>query len=63
LISFQIEDIETNSISTSHPPPESFMYVLRAKETIRQYPKRLKIFFDCGLDFKLSLEEQSIFFL
>jgi hypothetical protein len=33
------------------------MYALRAKETIRQYPKRLKIFFDCGMKSKLSLEE------
>lgn len=62
MTSFQIEDIETSSISTSHPPPESFMYVLRAKETIRQYPKRLKIFFDCRFVFKLSLEEQSNIF-
>ncbi|HSF50857.1 MAG TPA: hypothetical protein VLA74_08870 [Nitrososphaeraceae archaeon] len=35
------------------------MYALRAKETIRQYPKRLKIFFDCGMGSKLSLEEQA----
>ena len=62
MTSFQIEDIETNSISTSHTPLESFMYALRAKETIRQYPKRLKIFFDCGLDSKLSLEEQANIF-
>jgi hypothetical protein len=57
LTSFQIEDIETNAISNAHIPLESFMYALRAKETIRQYPKRLKIFFDCGMKSKLSLEE------
>lgn len=62
MTSFQIEDIETNSISTSHTPLESFMYALRAKETIRQYPKRLKLFFDCRLDSKLSLDEQTNIF-
>jgi hypothetical protein len=38
------------------------MYALRTNETIRQYPKRLKIFFDCGLDSSLNLEEQAILF-
>ena len=38
------------------------MFTLRAKETIRQYPKRLKIFFDSGLDSSLSLKEQSLIF-
>jgi hypothetical protein len=62
LTSFQIKDIETDDISNAHSPLESFMYALRAKETKRQYPKRLKIFFDCGLDSNLTLEEQSIIF-
>jgi hypothetical protein len=38
------------------------MYALRAKETIRQYPKRLKLFFDCRLGSKLSLDEQANIF-
>lgn len=38
------------------------MYALRTNETIRQYPKRLKIFFDYGLDSSLNLEEQAILF-
>ena len=38
------------------------MFTLRANETIRQYPKRLKIFFDSGLDSSLSLKEQLLIF-
>jgi len=38
------------------------LFTLRVKETIRQYPKRLKIFFDSGLDSTLSLKEQSLLF-
>ena len=49
-------------ILNSHDPLDAFMFTLRAKETIRQYPKRLKIFFDSGLDSSLSLKEQSLIF-
>ena len=44
--SFHIEDSETSGFLNSHDPLDAFMFTLRAKETIRQYPKRLKIFFD-----------------
>ena len=37
---------------------QMFMYALKAPESKRQYPKRL-IFFDYGLEKKLSLEEQA----
>ena len=60
--SFQIQDSETIGLLNSHDPLEAFMFALRANETIRQYPKRLKIFFDSGLDSSLSLKEQSIIF-
>ena len=60
--SIQIEDIETINISIASTPLDSFLYALRAKETLRQYPKRLKIFFNCGLDSKLSLTEQANLF-
>jgi len=59
--SFQIEDSETFDSLNSHPL-DSFLFLLRAKETISQYPKRLKIFLDSGLDSSLSLREQSIIF-
>ena len=49
-------------IANAQTPLESFMYALGAKETIRQYPKRLRIFFDCGLDANLTLEEQANLF-
>ena len=60
--SFQIQDSETIVFLNSHDPLDAFMFTLRAKETIRQYPKRLKIFFVSGLDSSLSLKEQSLIF-
>ena len=60
--SFQIQDSETIVFLNSHDPLDAFMFTLRAKETIRQYPKRLKIFIDSGLDSSLSLKEQSLIF-
>jgi hypothetical protein len=60
--SFQIQDSETIGFLNSYDPLDAFMFTLRAKETIRQYPKRLKIFFDSGLDSSLSLKEQSLIF-
>ncbi len=41
-----------------HDPLAMFVYALRAPETRRQYPKRLKIFFDY-LELKGSIEEQA----
>ena len=52
--SIQIQDSETIAFSDSHDLLDAFMFTLRAKETIRQYPKRFKIFFDSGLDSSLS---------
>ena len=43
-------------------PIDNFMFALKAPETQRQYPKRLKIFFDWGIDSNLSLEEQGLIF-
>ena len=62
MTSFQIDESESTGIANAQSPLESFMYGLRAKETIRQYPKRLKIFFDCGIDCTLTLEEQANLF-
>ncbi|HJT85075.1 MAG TPA: hypothetical protein VJ697_11380 [Nitrososphaeraceae archaeon] len=62
MTSFQIEESEYTDIANPQTPLESFMYALGAKETIRQYPKRLKIFFDCGLGVNLTLEEQANLF-
>jgi hypothetical protein len=40
----------------------SFMYGLKAEETRRQWPKRLKKFLDFGIDPKLTIEQQSSIF-
>ncbi|MGD1838292.1 MAG: hypothetical protein ACPKPY_09595 [Nitrososphaeraceae archaeon] len=56
-----LEVLETKE-EISDSPVENFLFALKAQETKRQYPKRLKIFFDWGLNHKLSLEEQSLIF-
>lgn len=45
-----------------HDPFLSFMYGLKAEETRRQWPKRLKKFLDFGVDPKLKVEQQSSIF-
>jgi hypothetical protein len=50
------------SAKEDHHPFSSFMYGLKAPETKRQWPKRLKIFFDFGIDPKLEIKEQSSIF-
>ena len=50
--------LKTSEEDISDSPIENFLFALKAPETKRQYPKRLKIFFDWGLDSKFSLEEQ-----
>ena len=42
--SFQIRDSETISFLNSNDPSDALLFTLRAKQTIRQYPKRLNIF-------------------
>jgi len=48
--------IQTNSLS-------NFLFALKAPESKRQYPRRLKMFFDFGLNKNLVLEEQANLFL
>jgi hypothetical protein len=43
-------------------PLDNFLFVLKAEDTKKQYPKRLKIFFDFGLDPSLTLEQQAQIF-
>ena len=43
-------------------PYNTFMCGLKAPETRRQWPNRLKIFFNFGIDSKLKIEEQSSIF-
>ena len=46
----------------AHGPIDSFMYALKSSESRRQYPRRLKLFFDfVGL--RGTLNEQAIEFL
>jgi len=47
----------------SHNSISNFLFALKAPESKRQYPKRLKLFFDFGLDKNLVLEEQADLFL
>lgn len=39
-------------------PLDSFLFALKAKESKRQYPRRLKMFLDFGIDFRLELKDQ-----
>jgi hypothetical protein len=48
--------IQSNSIS-------NFLFALKAPESRRQYPRRLKFFFDFGLDKDLVLERQADLFI
>jgi hypothetical protein len=41
---------------------DSFLFALKAAESRRQYPRRLKLFLDFGIDAKLALEDQCIIF-
>ena len=43
-------------------PLSSFMYGLKAPETRRQWPARLKKFFDFGINPKLDLQKQAAIF-
>ena len=46
-LSFSLEDSELeNRNPLNFSPYEKFMYALKSKESKRQYPKRLQIFFD-----------------
>lgn len=40
-------------------PLQPFLFALKAPESKRQYPKRLKVFFDYGFDKKLTLTDQA----
>ena len=44
-------------------PLKPFLFALKSLESKRQYPKRLKVFFDYGLDKKLSLDVQAKIFI
>ena len=46
----------------SSQPLENFLYALKARETKRQYPKRLKVFFDYLFP-ALYLQEQPILYV
>jgi hypothetical protein len=48
--------------ATSSSPMYSFMYALKSSEARRQYPRRLKLFFDF-VRFRGTLNEQAIEFL
>jgi hypothetical protein len=51
----ELQQIEDDSLSM-------FMYGLKAKETKRQYPKRLKVFMDyCCLDGSLEHQAKELF--
>ena len=48
---------------TEEDPLCMFMYGLRAKESRRQYPRRLKVFMDfCGLEGSLEKQAGELFF-
>ena len=38
--------VTSNNLLDQENPLEMFMYALKAPESKRQYPKRLKVFFD-----------------
>jgi hypothetical protein len=61
-----LKESNENSIDddtfTNINPLDNFLFVLKAEDTKKQYPKRLKMFFDFGLDPSLTLEEQSKIF-
>jgi hypothetical protein len=39
-----------------------FIFALKSSESKKQYPKRLKIFFDFGLNLSLTLEQEAQIF-
>jgi len=39
-------------------PFDTFQFALKAEESKRQYPRRLKMFLDFGIDPKIQLREQ-----
>jgi hypothetical protein len=53
---------EKENFDDTHPL-KPFLFALKSLESKRQYPKRLKVFFDYGLDKKLSLDEQAKIFI
>ena len=56
----QKENFNDNNINN---PLKPFLFALKSLESKRQYPKRLKVFFDYGLDKKLSLDEEAKTFI
>lgn len=49
--------------SNTNIPISNFLFALKSPESRRQYPRRLKMFFDFDLDKSLPLEEQANLFL
>ena len=60
LIIKQQQEKENFNDNNPHKP---FLFALKSLESKRQYPKRLKVFFDYSLDKKLSLDEQAKIFI
>ena len=58
-IKLLIEQQQEKENFNENNPLKPFLFALKSLESKRQYPKRLKIFFDYGLEKKLSLEEQA----
>jgi fructosamine-3-kinase len=54
--------IQEQEQQQQHDALSSFMYGLKAEETRRQWPKRLKKFLDFGIDSTLTIEQQSSIF-
>jgi integrase len=59
----QKQQQEKENFNDNNNPLKPFLFALKSLESKRQYPKRLKVFFDFGLDKKLSLNEQSKIFI